>query len=312
MKKNIVSYLLLLSFLVPFGAVARKKHHKALRNNVVEMVNDTVVEIDKPGKVVILESAEGIVVSDGNPGSKPFYQKRYPNDASRVATRSYYSKNNCTASCKGFSVTFDENKEKNSSWSISSGGLGFGLNGALGQPEGTGLQMGKSFDITWIKALAAEYKFGQNEISFGLGFDWKNFKMTGAPLRMCHPEAGGIASIPYPEGTIPLNSTLKIFSLGIPVLYSINVPSIYTKFSVGPVLNFNTYSSLKTSYLNSEGNKTTEFVKQLDQRKVSLDLFGSVTWAGCGLYLRYSPIKAMKSCSEINFTPLTVGIIFFM
>lgn len=202
--------------------------------------------------------------------------------------------------------------EGSKGWYMETGGLGFGLDGAVNQPEGTGLQMGKSFEVVWLKALNASYRFGNQSVSFGIGFDWRNFKMTGAPFRMKKGEFGGLELAEYPAGTTPLNSTLKIFSLAVPVLYNISVPKAHMKFSVGPVLDFNTYSSLKTNYLNGEGNRTTEYVSKLGQRPVSVDIFAAASWRCAGLYLKYAPLKAMRDFSEINFNPLTVGIIFFM
>lgn len=272
--KNILKYVLLLSLLVPCGAMARKHHH-----HKVDRGNESIIEFDQPAKIVIIEEGD--------------------------------MKSKCNVGGGGLALKL-ANSGNNGSWYLSTGGLGFGLDGAINQPEGTGLQMGKSFEVLWLKALAAEYRFKNQAISFGLGFDWKNFKMTGAPYRMVKRPMGGLALDEYPEGTTPLNSTLKIFSLDIPVLYSIQVPSIHTKFTVGPILNFNTYSSLKTNYINPAGNKTTEFVKGLDQKIVTMELFGAVSWNCLGLYVKGSPIKSMKGYSDINFNPFTVGVIFFM
>lgn len=275
MKTKILKYTLLASILLPLGASAQRFHHRDARHKNVE---DSVIIFEDPAKVVIIQD----------------YKKRQKR-LSRTG---------------GIAIRLAENSK--GSWSLMTGGLGFGLNGAINQPEGTGLQMGKSFEVLWLKALAAEYKWGRQAISFGIGFDWRNFKMTGDPYRMYKMHGGGISIDDYPAATIPLNSTLKIFSLDIPVLYSYELPKLDLKFSVGPILNFNTYSSLKTSYINPEGNKVTEFVKGVGQNLVTFELFGSVSWKCMGLYLKGQPVKALKSTTDINFNPLTVGVIFFM
>lgn len=275
-----------------------------------ECNDDTTVNIAHPGHIVIEESARGLKVTDGKPNSKPLFEQKYTNNVTSIASRTYYSNKKCTVEGDGLNITL---KEKNDTkWSLVTGGLGLGLNSAIGQPKDAHLNMGKSFEVSWLKVIAAEYKWKQSAISFGLGLDWKNFKMTGEPYMMSKSEMGGIILTDYPANATALNSTLKIFSLQVPVLYSIKVNSIYTKFVVGPILNFNTYSSLKTNYITADGNNLTEFSKKLGQRPVTFDLFGAASWDCVGLYLKYSPVKAMKSSSELNFTPITVGIILFL
>ena len=273
MKNTILKYSLLATLILPTGLYARRPKTPSEPRQVAEVRSDS--------------------------------------EKTECGRGAFYNAANC---CKGGGcINIQLSKKGDSQWSLLTGGLGFGLDGAINQGDGTGLQMGKSFEVNWLKAVAAEYRWKRNNaITFGLGFDWQNFKMTGEPYRMYKKSGGGLGLDYYPEGTHALNSTVKIFSLQIPVLYSIDVPCIYTKFSVGPIIHFNTYSSLKTSYNNDKGNKTTEFVKNIGQRPVTFDLFGSATWGGFGLYLKYSPLKELRSRSNINFNPLTVGIIFFM
>ena len=278
-------------------------------NNSANSYDDEVI-IREPGQISIIETSGGIKVIQGIKSGNVLYEKKFQSTSDEISSRSFYMKNNKALEPNRLAMEIANGKSGR--WSIKTGGLGFGLNGALGQEKGTGLQWGKSFDITWLHVIAGEYKFGRSAVSLGLGLDWKNFKMTGDPYRMVKLKTGGLGLHNYPDGTVALNSTLKIFSLGIPVLYSFDIPKVYTKFTVGPVINFNTYSSLKTNYLNAEGNKIREFKKDLGQKKVTFDIFGSLSWDGFGLYMRYSPIKSMKSFSDVNFTPMTLGFIFFL
>lgn len=318
MKSKYIIYLLLLvcSFL-PFESSARRtrsqqrseQQSSSQRTTVLD--NDTVIEFNNPGRITIVESIDGLKVMGGNERQTVLYEQKHPSSVSSVTSRTFFSKKKCRVHNNGISVYLKGNSQKGG-WHLSTGALAFGLNGAVNQPEGTGLQMGKSFEIDWLKTLALGFSWKNSTLSLGLGLNWKNFKMTGAPHRMVHPYYGGISVGAYPEDTHPLNSTLKIFSLQIPLLYEISVPAMYTKFSVGPILDFNTYSSLKTSYINGKGNKTTEFVKGLNQRPITFDIFASASWHCVGLYLKYAPLKAMRDCSDINFNPLSVGLVFFM
>lgn len=305
MKKHIL-LVVLLAAIVPGTVNARKHGHCSGQ----ETYCDTTIKISNPGEIRIIENAEGLKILNADSHFSPIFEQKYSSEVTSVASRSFYSKKGLQFKNEGLGVRLSGDKKKH--WSLTTGGLGFGLNGAIGQPAVAGLQMGKSFEVMWLKALAAEYTCGNSSVSFGLGFDWRNYKMSGAPYRMYKMDGRGIGITGYAPGTVPLNSTVKIFSLAVPVLYSIDIPKISTKFSLGPVLDFNTYSSLKTTYINGDGNRTQEFVKKLGQKPVSVDLFCSATWYCAGLYFKYSPVKAMKNYSEINFNPLTVGIIFFM
>lgn len=270
--KNILKYISLVLILIPFGAGGRRIHNPYHRQ--IPYTNT-------------VDSA-------------------YNSITNRINRLNRF----CKIGNEG--IRIQVSKEGDTSWSLVSGALGFGLNGAVDQGHGTGLQMGKSFEVNWLKAVAAEYQWKQNAITFGLGFDWQNFKMTGDPFRMYKLYGGGLGLAPYPWDTHALNSTLKIFSLQLPVLYSYRFTSIDTKISVGPILHFNTYSSLKTNYINEIGNRTMEFQKNLGQKPVTFDLFCSASWRGLGLYLKYSPLHEMRSRSMVNFNPLTVGFILFM
>lgn len=278
MKHNILKFAILAALMLPLSVSAQRFHHRPVRHGSA----DTVINFKKPAKVVIIEDGKSI-------------------------------DRTCKFNGDGLiDIKLAENSH--GTWSLLTGGLGFGLNGAINQPSDTELQMGKSFEVLWLETLAAQYKWkNHHAVTFGIGFDWKNFKMTGASDRMIkRPVGDGIAVEEYPDDTTPLNSTLKIFSIDVPVLYSYELPDLALKFSAGPILNFNTYSSIKTSYINDKGNRVTEFAKGLGQNLVTFELFGAVSWKCMGLYLKGQPIKALKSTSEINFNPLTVGVIFFM
>lgn len=302
MKNKILRYSLVISSLIPLTATAAES-----MNGTVSEACDTVIKIENPGKVLVKEFPNRVQVVDGN--SIVLYQQNFePTEV--IKSRTFISKKGYSLDPGGINVEMASGQ--NHKWNLTMGGVGIGLNGAINQPKGTGLQWGRSFDITWLQALAAEYCWDRQAISFGLGFDWKNFRLTGAPLRMIKSQTGGVTLAPYPEDVNPINSNLKIFSLGIPVLYSINVPKIYTKFTVGPILNFNTYSSIKTTYFNPDGNKTTEIMKNVGQKKVTFDILGAATWNCIGLYIRYSPLKEMKKSSDINFNPLAIGLMLLL
>ena len=138
-------------------------------------VSDTLLYVSNPDRVVITESPEGTRVSISDSGESVLIA--YPDSAKistyrRSSTLPFnlpfgYGKKgseSCGSSCDGWTVGFD--------------GLCIGLNNALGQTGGGGLQWSKSFEINWLSCLNVGYAFSRSRIYLGLGFDWRNYKAT--------------------------------------------------------------------------------------------------------------------------------------
>lgn len=96
-------------------------------------------------------------------------------------------------------------------------------------------------------------------------------------------------------------------------MYVWKVPMTAMRLRVGPILNFNTYSSIKGNYEDAAGNRCEYFTKNFDRNPVTVDFFGSISYHDViGVYVRYSPMKVLKDPSPINFNPFTVGFSFLM
>ena len=273
---------------------------------------DTVLNVTAPSKVTVVECGNSLQVSvegcESDSTFKALYVSEYGDDAVVNTSQREMKSDYGLIPALGLG---DRNRRKKAGFSVITSGLGIGLDNASGQSGNGSLQWSKSFDVSWVNALAVACNFSYSRITFGIGFDWRNYKTT---LSRCLAPApgGGIMTTDYPQGAVKGNSTLKIFSLGLPLLYTYRIPSTTLSLTLGPVFSFNTYSSLKTNYTDAEGHDHRIFNKSLGQRKFTLDLFGAFTvWKGCGLYVRYSPMKAFKS-SPVNFRPLTVGLLFLL
>ena len=200
-----------------------------------------------------------------------------------------------------------------SRWVASGAGLCVGLTDAMGQTGGGGLQWSKSFEISWLSCLNVAYKFSRSWISFGLGFDWRNYKSTLDGKWLVPDGSGGIMWGEAPEGMTARFSRLKTFSLQFPLLYSWSIPKSSLALKLGPIPCFNTYASLKGVYDDGAGNKHEFFTTDIDRRRFTVDFFGALTYhQTIGLYVRWSPMKVIDGPSPINFNPLTVGIGFFI
>ncbi len=175
-----------------------------------------------------------------------------------------------------------------------------------------GLQWNKSFEISWVNALAVEYVNRGFGVSLGLGFDWRNYKMT-IIHRMNLNGEGGIKPDVYPEEVEPRSSRIKVFSLGIPLLISQKFGRSGMGVTAGAILNFNTHASLKTDYRTANGNEIEEYAEGFHHRRITVDLFGCLQfWKSCGLYVRYSPQSVLQGHNSPQFRPLSAGIMLFL
>lgn len=155
----------------------------------------------------------------------------------------------------------------------------------------------QSVEISWLNALklTAAFPHRRNAVSVALGLSWRNFRRTDSK-RFCPTDDESFISKDYPEGSKPSYSRLKVFAISVPVLWEHTYMQVKNKkgkmesrkFQLGPILNFNNYSSLKTKYdLNG---KTVEEVSKIDALEpISIDLYGAIdVWKGLGIYARMS------------------------
>lgn len=277
-------------------------------------VPDTLMAVDSPSKVIITESSQGtrIIVTDNKSGTEESYLVEYTPGA-KVST----SRKSSVSIFNIPGLDCMNRKEKcgciGNGWSVGADGLCIGLNQAHDQTGGGGLQWSKSFEISWLSCLNIGYSFSRSHIYLGLGFDWRNYKATADRRWLVASESGGVEWGEAPEGANVRYSRLKVFSLQMPLLYEWRVPKSRLKLKLGPILNFNTYSSLKGVYDDCSGNRCEFFTKKFKRNPMTLDLFGSISYRNAlGIYVRYSPMKVLKDSSPINFTPFTIGFGFLI
>lgn len=290
MKKHIFPFLLLFPFL-----------SLAQTNNT-----DTLLNITNPEKVVITESPQGtwILLGEGQESILIEYPDGANVKTSRHTSRSIFNFPGIPCGRKN-----DSSGCFADGWDLSVDGLCIGLTDALGQTGGGGLQWSKSFEINWLSCLNIGYEFSRSRIYLGLGFDWRNYKAT-SDARWLQPDSnGGVEWGNAPEGANVKATQLKVFSLQLPLMYTWRIPKSQLKWRMGPILNFNTYSSIKGIYDDPAGNRCEYFTKDFDRRPVTVDFFASLSYQTVlGVYVRYSPMKVLCNASPINFTPLSVGI----
>lgn len=268
---------------------------------------DTLLSVSNPDKVIITESPDGTRVSVS--GSRESILIEYPDSAKVTVSR---SSSKPIFDLPGFPCG-NRSDRRSTGWAIGLDGLCIGLTDAMDQTGGGGLQWSKSFEINWLSCLNVGYVFNRSRIYLGLGFDWRNYKSTIAGRWLVPDGEGGVKWGSAPEGVSVRSTRLKVFSLQLPLMYVWSIPKSYLKWRMGPVLCFNTNSSIKGIFDDQEGNRCEYFTKDFDRRGVTVDFFTSISYrSALGLYVRYSPMKVLRNSSPINFTPLSLGLTFLL
>lgn len=273
-----------------------------------EEKTDTLLVTLNPSTTVITEESNGFTVTVvDKDNATTVYQKEFAQNSSIKSRQSNFDFNE---------TTFKEGvvglKAGSKHWNVITGGLGIGLVYPSGQPAGLNLQWNKSFEISWVNALAVEYVNRGFGVSLGIGFDWRNYKMTTSNRMNLNGE-GGIKHDTYPEGMQPRSSRIKVFSLGIPLLLSQKFGRSGMGITAGAILNFNTHASLKTCYRTPEGNEMEEYAEDFHHRRVTVDLLGCLQfWKSCGIYVRYSPQSVLQGHNSPQFNPISAGIMLFL
>lgn len=282
---------------------------EAFAGDVRTETPDTLLITDQPSRIVITESVAGSVISvsgiDDNAELHEEITTEYPRDASVTARQSDTS--SLSFKIAGF---LDTGKKSGSGWDVYIDGICLGLSNPMGMGPDHGLQWSKSIEIGWLECFGVGYTWGKTAVSIGLGFDWRNYKITTSDRYLAAtPEKGIEWAYDLPEGSHLKNSRLKVFSLQLPLLFRAGIPGSSLNVKVGPVFNFNTYASLLTKYDDAYGNRNELFTTAIRPRRFTLDIFGSLSLnKAVGLYVRYSPMKVMDAPGSLNFRPLTVGI----
>lgn len=272
---------------------------------------DTLLNVVNPSRVVVTEEPKGVSITvKGKPGDSDFISTvkvNYPEESMVKSRQSTFLKK--VGGIFGEPLTVNTRCNCGSKWDIIVDGVCLGLTNSTGFNESYGPEWSKSIEIGWLSCLGVGVFNKNYGFTLGIGFDWRNYKVTTSNKQLTVNADRGLALIDYPSGSRPKNSRLKVFSLQFPLLYRLSIPKTSLKVNIGPIFNFNTYASVKTIFINSEGTKISNFSKDIDQRLFTVDFFGSVSVSNTvGVYVRYSPMKVIDAAHSLNMRPLTIGI----
>lgn len=197
--------------------------------------------------------------------------------------------------------------ERNSVSSRLAIGLCYGAGADYKGPQ----SVGSSWEIMWTIAEMEKFAYGKrNGYSIGFGVDWRNFRMDGR-TKFLKLSDGTITEENLPAGYELNFSRIKVFSLIVPVMWKYRAKSL--TFGLGPVLNINTYASIKNRYWDADGQKHKELYKKIHQHPITVDIMAEVNlhnWFS--IYGKFSPMTILNStyANDVNFHPVSFGVYF--
>ncbi len=266
----------------------------------VTPARDTVI-VDHPRKVVVIstDSLLKVKVMGSAKDSTYLYESSLQNVDSNFVSTSTIS------SDWGFSIGGIGRKSNTEYYSQVESHFLLGFNAPMGAPANMPLKAFESWELWWIIADASTAPWHNgHRFSAGIGVDWRNYRMLDRN-QFVKADDGTVSVAPLPEGCDPKFSRIKVFSLTIPLRYH-----YYYKewgFSLGPVLNFNTYASIKTRY-RLNGEKQKEVYKDIHPSPFTIDFMGTVTTPVIDFYVKYAPCHVLNPSYGPKFHSLSFGI----
>ena len=187
--------------------------------------------------------------------------------------------------------------------------FGMGYVASLNTPQGMHTEMFDSYEFLGPRLMFMyQPRMSRFSYGFGVGTNWKNFRMTDE-VRFSREPNGNTILTNYPEGAHIGFSRAKVFCWTVPFEVKYYMTDKIS-LSASSIVNFNTYASLKTRYTTPEGQGVKELDTHLHQNPVTVDFMGHLKYGALGLYVKYSPCNVFESGKGPKFQSWSTGITF--
>lgn len=279
---------------------SKRKHKHSPNVTSSNRVTDLLIL----GSVTEYESKVDVAYTDGSGVTRNL---KLSNKASKGLNRTIGSYRG-TERFLDMGVTFARNGK--TKWSVISSGIGIGWVTPVSSNVEMDVSMGKSVELTWANVIGVKMSHGRHHLSLGMGLDWRNMVTTGGSY-FEKVDGGDIVMSPYEDGVRDRRSRIKIFSLQMPLLYSFDFGKKHRwGVTLGPVVNFNTSASIKTSWREGDREYSVK-TRHIGQRPVTVDVMGAVNYGCLGVYARYAPMNMLKDSAGMKFGCFSTGIMLF-
>ena len=267
---------------------------------------DTTIVVNNAKKITIEKSHNSMAVKVEGTADNPvfFYSQTMEVDSSAAVIATEKNAD------WDFTIPFvgKNNKSRRYYMTESLTSIGIGMVNVVNAPDDLNVDMGASYELSVDNLLKFRYNLlPVTSVSLGAGVSWRNYRMTGHTRFV--KEGNNITLDSYPEGADIKFSRLKIFSITVPFMINQAIGR-KAALSVGPVVNINTYGSLKTRYvLNDE--KIKEQSKNIRQNSATIDFMAKLRLGEIGVYAKYSPSHVLNTAFGPEFNSFSAGVCWF-
>ena len=276
-------------------------------NCLAQTSQDTTIVVNNAKKVTIEKRNSSMSVKVEGTAENPAYfysQQMEVDTTAAIITR---EKN----ADWDFTIPFANKKNKPRKYYMTNDitSLGIGMVNVINAPDNLNIDMGASYEFSVDNLLKCCYNLiPTTSVSLGIGLNWKNYRMTGCTRFV--KEGNNLFLDNYPESADIKFSRLKIFSFTVPLLIHQAIGR-KAALSLGPVVNINTYGSLKTRYvLNDERIK--EKSKDINQNSATIDFMAKIHLGEIGFYAKYSPSNVLNPDFGPEFNSISAGICWYI
>lgn len=268
------------------------------------------IKIYHPGKVVVINTPRGYNITADGTDSTYMFERTFNADGT-----STLSSTRTAAGMPAFTNAIRNNFRKyRSHWM----GLEIGLvmpagtkTGGLNGPDGVKGKPWQSWDIAFnFFAWGLPIGHGGFGAFTGLGVDWRNIRLKGDNIFSKDPETGKTTLVKADDGMDLDYSRVHMFSITVPLMLEWhNTKTRGNDFwiNAGAVVNFNPYTTYRTKW--HEGSvKCEDMTYKTRQQAVTADLKLAFGIGALGAFVKYSPMKVIRSGYGPDFCPLSFGL----
>lgn len=262
--------------------------------------NDTIV-VNKPNRVTVVagDSLQKILIEGREGDSKYVYRNtvRLDDKYVRKATNDKDKWDILP------SVKIGNKEDSNDAVSMH---LAFGFTNPTGVDKRVDFSTFRSWEIWWVPVLYEHHfdKLKQHSIELGLGVDWRNYRTTDQ-VHFYKNNEGRADVMEAPASEDLKFSRIKVTSVTASLVYNCHFSKNFG-IGLGPVLNWNFHSSVKTKY-KEDGKTCSVAEKKVGHRPFTVDFMGLVHLKPFSLYVKYSPNDVIKD-GGVEFRSLSFGI----
>ncbi len=264
---------------------------------------DTVAVIDNPEIIKIISRDNSKIIIVEGRRDMPGYRFRYETSVSDSAA-------NALEDLWVFNPPFANNRPKKADKKRLS--CEAGCDAYAGAVIPTAADRGFSrtgWEIGMLNLARASWRLSSidTRLSIGIGWQFRSFNIGDGMMPVKTDGGNSLALVPIPEGYSDVKSSLKTFSIQIPLTIS---QKIYRAFAieVGGVAMLNTDVRGKLKW--HEGDVESSYpVKGLHQRILTLDALARIGWRdNIAFYVRYSPMSQFKPHNGPQYNSVAIGL----